>query len=189
MPVNANQFPGVYDQLGVNVNQLGAIMLDVEPFEVVDYVEGGKADLHVSPNAERFWIDGAVAESEAHLTLLMGLMESGLTWRGLVDTVLDGWNPPPLQIVDVDVFRSPFDDEPYSCIVGHVKVTPELLEGRQRLQLLPHVDTFSDYRPHITLAYVEPEAESKWLSALRQKSAGFIGSRHLVTKINYGGNK
>lgn len=184
--VNANQFPDVYTALGINTNKLGCIMLDVDPLEITERVVRGQEDLYEARNPERFWIAGAVAEHTAHVTLLYGLLEHGLQWKPLVDIVLDGWTPPPLTIKSVGAFESPFSDEDYSCIVAHIDVTPELLEGHNRLELLPHINTFLEYRPHLTLAYVKSEAKDRWLLELGDQ---LDGTTLTVRNINYGSKK
>lgn len=181
--INSNQFPDVYTALGINVNSLGCIMLDTDPVEVTDMVTQGKADLYYAANEQHFWIQGAVAETGAHVTLLYGLLEHGLKLKPLVDIVLADWTPPLLEIESVGSFTSPYVDEPYACIVAHIKVTPELLEGHARLELLPHINTFTQYRPHLTLAYVKKDAEEKWLSQVGDQ---LNGKKLAVTKINYG---
>ena len=182
--INSNDFRGVYTALGINVNALGVVMLDTESIKVTDMVTKGKADLYETPkDSSLFWIRGAIAETGAHLTLLYGLLEHGLEWKPLIDTVLEGWTPPMLEIEKVGAFQTPYEDEPYSCIVAHVKVTDALLDGRSRLELLPHINTFVRYRPHITLAYVNKEAEAKWL---REVGDQLNGKKLAVTNVNYG---
>lgn len=184
MTLNSNQFPDVYTALGIKIPDLGCIMLDVDHFSSAEYVLQGDADLYESTNPDRFWIGGDVSKNTAHVTLLYGLLEKGLTWKPLVDIVLHDWVPPTLEIESVGVFQSPYTDEDYSCIVAHIKVTDELLEGHHRLSLLPHINTFPTYRPHLTLAYVKKEAEQKWIDALNDE---LTGKKLTVNKINYGG--
>jgi hypothetical protein len=62
-----------------------------------------------------------------------------------------------------------------------------LAEGNARLRLLPHIDTFPSYRPHVTLAYIKKDkpARKKWVDALGEQ---FNGKRLTIDpKINYGG--
>jgi hypothetical protein len=181
--LSTNDFPDVYTALGININSLGVVMLDTDPINISELVLRHEDDLYYAQNKERFWIRGAVGETGAHLTLLYGLLQHGLQIKPLIDIVLDGWTPPVLEIESIGVFESPFVDEPYSCIVAKVKVTDELLEGRARVELLPHINTYTKYRPHITLAYVNKDAEAKWLEQLGDT---LVGKKLGVNKINYG---
>jgi hypothetical protein len=193
--LNSNMYPEVYEDLGINIPDLGCIMLDVAPIMVgpmvAEYwkrnlfdVDG---DLYYSNSPARFWIKGAVAEKGAHMTVLFGLLEKGLDWKDYVDTVLDGWMPESIEIEKVSYFDGNWPDEQYYCVIGHVKVTDSVTEGNQRLRLLPHVDTFPEYRPHVTLAYIKRDEAllTQWIEALK----ALVGKKLEVTKLNYGGDK
>lgn len=177
--------PQVYEDLGIRIPDLGCIMLGVEPIAVTGMVENGAADLHVSSDSMRWWVDGATAEAKAHITLLYGLMQPGPEWREHVDAVLDGWELPALRVKAIGAFPSPYPDEPYSCIVAHIEVTPELLDAHQRLSLLPHINTFPEYTPHVTLAYVEEGATQKWIDTLNDV---LQGEELTPTELDYGGD-
>jgi 2'-5' RNA ligase len=191
--LSAYLYPDLYKELGVDANELGCIMLDVAPFEVVSMVEDGEADIYHHPDqVNHKYTGGAPAEHVAHLTLLYGLLESGQKWKGHVDTVLDGWTPPALKIEKVSHFPGSLEGEDYSVIIGQVELTPELVEGHDRLSLLPHIDTFPGYHPHITLAYIKNGPSSrgggennveKWIRSLNN---AFAGKTFPVTRINYG---
>jgi HK97 family phage portal protein len=178
--VSANDFPGLYDDIDIDVDKLGCIMIDTETIKVTKFVEGGTADL-VEAGVASDHVMGAVAEREAHVTLLFGLLENGNVWKDKVDTLLEGWSLDGVLIKDVTAF----DLGDSYAIVGLIKKTPELTDGHERLTLLPHIQTFSEYKPHLTLAYVEHDAEvaDKWVEALRSEYKG----TSLNTKgINYG---
>lgn len=190
--LNSHQFPQVYKKLGITVSDLGCIMLDVEPFDIVSLVENGENDLFYGDIPDLKYAQGAVAEESAHVTLLYGLLESGQKWKSQVDAVLDGWNPPLLSVESVGFFPSNIEGQDYSAIIGHIEVTDALLEGNQRLQLLPHVNTFPGYKPHVTLAYIKngpsgvewtDTARNKWIETLQKE---FKGKTFRVTRINYG---
>lgn len=191
--LNSRQFPKVYEDLGVEISGLGCIMLDVAPFGVTQFVEGGERDLFFGKTKDLKYAQGAVAEKSAHVTLLYGLMKPGPEWQGVVDQVLDGWTPPALKIAEVSFFPSNIPGEDYSCIIAKIEVSDELLEGNKRLQLLPHINTFPDYTPHLTLAYINngpsgvkwcSTAREKWVQTLNEK---FAGMTFPITQINYGG--
>jgi 2'-5' RNA ligase len=191
--LNSNQFPEVYNALGVKISDLGFVGLELEPLDIVKHVEGGEDDLYYSTHPDRFWIKGPVGEVSAHMTVMFGLMEKAYDWAPFVDQVLDGWKPESIEIDHVGYFPSNIEGEDYSCIVGHVKVTPEILEGHQRLQLLPHIETFPlAYRPHVTLAYVKNGPSNvDWAITTREKwvrslQGHFSGVALPVQGLTYG---
>lgn len=184
--LSSSQFPTVYRKLGIDLTKLGVVMLDVKPFKVTESVEDGENDLYFTPNPDMFWIKGAVGEQTAHVTLLYGLMQSAVDWGNHVFAVLDSWSLDSVEVEEVGAFPSPYPEEKYSAIIAHVRVTDKLKEGHDRLRLLPHIDTFPNYRPHITLAYVKAEAQDKWIDALNDE---FAGTTHKITNINLGSKK
>ncbi len=190
--VNAHDFPEVYSRLGINLNTLGCIMLDVEnpseQFVLSEMVPLADDDLYTSVvPEERFWIAGDVT-STAHLTLFYGLLDPEReSFHEDVDAVLDGWARPTQVYIDhVDFFESTFEDDPYYCMVGKVALSPALAEGNARLSLLPNVKTFPEYAPHVTIAYIkkDPDTLAKWLTWLPLS----LNKKALTVKsdLNYG---
>lgn len=195
--VKAHDFPEVYKALDLNLSKLGCIMLDTEPIKIDHWMSpmnGGATSylqdlpLYKSPNPEHFWIDGYVADKTPHLTLLYGLLKSGTEYKEHVDRVLSGWNLSEVVIDHFGTFDSPYPDEPYHCVVAHIKVTPELMEGHERLGFLPHLNTFAGYKPHITIAYID--SSEGWKGTFINDLNHEYGGKTLkVTGINYGGSK
>jgi 2'-5' RNA ligase len=188
--ISSRNFPGLYDGL-VNEDKLGCIMLNLQTFDVRPHVEDADADLYATDEAHS---GGAVAETEAHVTLLYGLLQNGNTIKDKVDKVLDGINIESVTINDVGSFEVEAD-APSVPIVAYVSSNSsrglyydgdnKLKQAHDRLALLPHVNTFGDYVPHVTLAYVknDPDIVQKWVKALGDKLRGMrIGA----TGINYG---
>ncbi|WP_265155166.1 MULTISPECIES: DUF935 family protein [Rhodococcus] len=178
--VSARDFPGLHEGLGIETDKLGCIMLDTETVDVLKHVEGGESDL-VESTTEHDHAMGAVAETEPHVTLLFGLLKNGNVWKDEVDTVLDGWKMDTVTISEVGFF----DLKDKFAIVAHIETTPELLDGHDRLTLLPHVQTFSEYKPHMTLAYVayDQAIADKWVDAL---GAQYNGATLKAKGVNYG---
>ena len=182
--LTAHEFPGLYDNLDVDTDKLGFIMLKVRPFPVLQFVEDGEDDLYYSPDKDSY-IQGVVAETKAHVTLLGGLLKPGPQWRKEVDQVLESWVVPRIKIKAIGAFPSPYPDQDYSCIVAHIDVTPELQEGNDRLAMLPHINMFPGYHPHVTIAYVKSDATQKWIDTFQ-----FLEGFELEpTGINYGSEK
>lgn len=189
--LNSHQFENVYKELSINLDTLGCIMLDLKPLSnmySIEY-EGGSVSLYKSNNKDRFWIDGWVADKIPHITLLYGLLESGKNFEKQINQVLEGWKLNEVEIDYIGYFESPYPDEEYYCLVAHIKVSDDLLEGHQRLELLPHINTFTGYKPHMTIAYIRKD-ENLRDSLIEEFNNLWSGKKLKVKKnINLGGNK
>lgn len=156
--LNSHDFEGVYKTLKINLNTLGCVMLDVEPLaNMITNDNEGMEGLYYTKNPDRKWIDGWIAGDIAHVTLLYGLLDNAHNWEKHISSVLGGWKMDTIEIDHIDYFESPYEDEEYYCIVAHIKVTPELMEGHSRLEFLPHINTFTGYKPHMTICYIRKD--------------------------------
>lgn len=173
----------IYNALGIQRDKLGCIMLSTKPLKVSDIINTD--DLYTSKDDDKFWIDGVVSEDVPHVTLLFGLMQSGSDWKPYVDKLLEGWACPTIEIDNVSYFDSPYETENYYCIVAKLVVAPELLDANSRLRNLPHIDNFSQYTPHLTLAYIKKDdtLRDEILYALNNR---FAGTKVNTTELDYG---
>jgi len=160
------------------------VMLALKP--VGDLIDEGlgrfRDDLHYSMNPERAFIQGQnPATHVQHITLLYGLLP-GVTQQHVID-VMQGWQPPADLMHDwVERFPSPYGaDDPdadYECLVarfdgqGSDNVSA-LADAHARLSLLPHIDTFPEFKPHATLAYVKSGAAQNWEETLNMETFTF----------------
>lgn len=173
----------VYAQLGVAQDNLGCIMLKVEPLKVSDII--ADEDLYQTGDPNKYWLNGIVSEDFAHCTLLFGLMESGQAWRSYVDKALEGWSLDSVTVDEVNFFESSYMEENYFCIVAKLIMSPELVDGNARLRRLPHIDGFSSYIAHITLAYIknDPDIRDTAIYALNNR---FLGKKLATQGLDYG---
>lgn len=173
--VAARDYPSLYDGMDIDVDNLGCIMINTEIIPVVQYVKNPLGDIYTEGDHT-----GVSGETEPHATLLFGLLENGNVWKDKVDMVLSDWECPEVVIDEVSFFDL---GESYA-IIGLLKKTPELIDGHERLTLLPHVNTFSEYHPHITLAYIKHDVDpDKWIKALGKV---YNGQKVATKDINYG---
>lgn len=190
--LNAHMFQDVYKDLDINLDKLGCIMLDLEPLNNMYSIEfdGAGNALYYAKNKERFWIDGWVVSKVAHITLLYGLLKTGNEWKAYVNRILQGWELNEVEIEHIGYFDSPYPDELYWCIVAHIKTTDELIEGHRRLEFLPHINTFTGYKPHMTIAYINKNQGEEYRDTLIKEFNKLWSGKNLKIKgINYGGNK
>lgn len=195
--IKAHDFPSVYKDLNIDLSKLGCVMLDVDPIynntDVDDeeysrfyYVE--PKYLYYAKNKDKFWINGWVAEETPHMTLLYGLMKEAEEYKDQIKELLKDWNCKSVQIEDIDSFDSPYKDEEYYCIVAKLKLTDNIIEGHNRMQLLPHIDTYSEYKPHVTICYIQKNDKLRD-EIIKDLKETLVGRRLYITNINLGGNK
>lgn len=191
--LNSHNFKEIYKGLGLNLNTLGCVMLDVEPLDNMYSiaVEGAESVLYYAKDKSRFWINGWVCDKTAHVTLLYGLLETAKNYEWHIEQVMQGWELPEVEIESIGYFDSPYEDEPYYCLVAHIKVTDKLLEGHQRLEFLPHVNTFAGYKPHMTIAYIRKDmGETYRDNMIKSFTMAWVGKPMKVKPVlNLGGNK
>lgn len=161
-------------------------MLDIKKGSIPKLLD--EKDLYTSKNDEIFWIKGFVADKKAHVTLLYGLMKSGKIYEKYIKKLLKNWKLDSVEVERVDYFEGQLENEPNYCIVAHIKVTPKLLEGHERLQFLPHIDTFPGYKPHMTIAYVKKNEKIRD-RAIALYSRVLVGKRLKITGLNLGGKE
>jgi 2'-5' RNA ligase len=178
-PLNAYKIKALRE-MGIEVSKLGCVMLDLEPIDAAAFAPSNWA--YYAKNPEYKWVKGF--EVRSHITLLYGLLKNANTIRWAIDEVLEGWEPGEVGIDRVGSFPSNLDGEPYACIIGHIRVTAELLDAHARLSYLPHIDTFWDYKPHVTLGYVHKEFEQDAIATFSQATRG--GAMLVPKGLNYG---
>jgi hypothetical protein len=179
---NIHDFPWLIEELGIDVNKLGCVMLPVAFLRGMiekGYESGALStnDLFTASNPDHFWIKGDVSGSNAHVTLLYGLLApafeeptSSLILHLFEDA---GWRAPSwLPIEGFDIFPSNLPDEDYGCIVARIGDPDGVLaRAHALLEYLPHVNTFEEWKLHATIAYVKSEAAPAWVEYLQAQPA------------------
>lgn len=169
--------------LGINVKSLGCVMLEFEQIPIKNYLPEEWAYFPKDPAYD--WVKGLDVAS--HVTLLYGLLEKAFVWREHVDEVLADWGPNvDMFIREIKVFP-PAPGEDYACLVGVVESWGSLEKAQKLLSYLPHINTYEEYIPHLTLGYVDAQYED---DALRRLHQGRIAGLPLQpTGLNYGDKK
>ena len=187
--LNSHNFEKVYKWLGINLDTLGCVMLDVESINIPSKKDNQTLpSFYYAKDRERFWIDGWVAGKNAHITLLYGLLGDGKDFGLHIKEVLEGWELKTIKIKDIGYFESPYPDESYYCVVAHIEMTSNLLEGHQRLEFLPHINTFTGYKPHLTLAYINKDEVMRDIFITNLKKE-LVGKSIEIKSLNLGDKK
>lgn len=180
MEIKASDYPEVYANLGIDTGRLGCIMLDTEPIIISNIID--EQDYYYADPKDKPYAQGNVSESVPHVTLLYGLMRSGKELAPHVTAVMTGWRPEPIRIDEVSFFYG--DNGEYITVIALLEVTDNLSEAHQRLSLLPHINTFGIYKPHLTLAYIK--SSSDWEGIVNRLSSELAGKEIDPLQLNLG---
>jgi hypothetical protein len=71
--------------------------------------------------------------------------------------------------------------------VAHLKIDKDLQEAHDRLQMLPHIDTFPGYKAHFTLAYIKKNDTTRD-SLVKSLNGHYKGKTIKAKAVNYGGD-
>ena len=104
-------------------------------------------------------------EEKPHITLLFGIHDERIIDKGLIYNRIKDISVMKINVNEVGVFSN--DDSPYDVIKFNVKPSKTLLSLRKSFEEdLPNTQTFPDYHPHMTIAYVKPGEGKKYESDL-----------------------
>jgi 2'-5' RNA ligase len=161
---------------GLENPDLECVMLDLAPLDVHAAFGPDLKEKHFfyGDVPELSYAQGPVAEKNAHVTLLFGIHPSE-TYVDDVMAALDGWTPDEIYVRKASYFPSTVEGQDYKCIVLEVVPSANLLNANKRLQALPHTNQFTEYKPHITLAYIKGDKNiDRWLNRLNVHYANRI---------------
>ena len=194
--MSAHKYGNIYKDLGVDLSKLGCVMLDLAPPKFIldeamwTSINGADCIWYHAKNPERFWINGFVGD-KPHCTALYGLMEGAGIWKDHIETLVDDIGlPSHLEIDHFGYFDSPYEDEPYWCMVAHLKENLALNALNERLQMLPHIRTFEGYKAHVTIAYIAKSQGEAYRDLILKSLREHQGTESFyVLGLNYGCNK
>lgn len=101
-------------------------------------------------------LDGDGIEKETHVTVCYGLHKEVTTEQ--VKAALDGLDCKEVEITGMSLFENDKD-----VLKLDVKVSKGLLALRKAVMELPNTQSFPDYKPHVTLAYLKKGIGKKYL--------------------------
>lgn len=174
----------IYAELGIDTADLGCAMLDTETITVSDIIDEDL--LFFSKDPKKFWINGIVCEwRNPHVTLLCGLMAPAHIWKDHIDTLLKDVSIPELVVDEVSYFDSAYEEEQYYCVIAKIKKDENLINANNLLKKLPHISSFPEYTPHVTLAYIKKD-EDTLTEIINKLNSKLKNSKIKTTRMNYG---
>jgi len=117
-------------------------------------------DVYIKPSDDSYGL-----EEQPHITVLYGIHEDEIDPSVIVDMMEQKMKPIKVQITEIDIFENP----EYDVVKYNVPVTPELQAYRDMfIESFPNTQTFPDYHPHMTIAYVKPGTGKKYKKILNE---------------------
>ena len=122
-------------------------------------------------------------EENPHITLMYGIHDREIIDKSIIYSKIEDIPAMRFTVNEVSIF--PGDDKPYDVVKFDIKPTKTLLDIRKGLEDdLPNTQTFTDYHPHMTIAYVKKMKGSKYRRILR-KGLRFAFNRGVYSMPNY----
>lgn len=173
---NAHEFDGLYDDL-FDFTKAGYVMIDTTMPWVQFPVALTKYE-YTSPDPNLYWMKGM--PSKWHVTA-RGPLDSKVRQEHCLQVMSSMLLPSTLHLGDIEVFPSPYPEVPYDCVVALVD-DEKLFELNQQLAVLPGVQTYIPYKPHLTLGYFEAGHTDKIVSMVRENLRSVVG----ITGFDFG---
>ena len=173
-------------ELGItDTSELKCVMLSTKIIGTLD-LSFAKGVQYSDPQS--YWIDGIVKSADRHITLRYGFLPQ-VRQAHVVEVV----NPKVLigahvNLSRVEVWR-PQEGE-FDIVVMTVDPDSPVWPGTtlrdvyDALGILPNINTFSDYRPHITLGYFQPFTGDYVKERLEQQ--GFAKHGAVLHDVDFG---
>ena len=138
----------------INGYKYGCVMVEI-PVSNWDEITSSinTEDVYEEPGDDTHGI-----QQNPHLTILYGLHEE--VTDEMVKSIFDNFNSDiNIEVDGIDIF----ENEKYDVVKFNVRSDGSLLELHNKLSEFPNSNQFPDYKPHITIAYVNKGTGKKYV--------------------------
>lgn len=119
-----------------------------------------KEDIYIDPNDDSYGI-----EDNPHITILYGIHEDETDIKEIVEDIKKTIKQITVTIDNISIF----ENEKFDVVKYDVPVTKELKKYREYfINKYPNTQTYKDYHPHMTIAYVKPGTGKKYIQKLKE---------------------
>jgi len=139
----------------------GCVMMEAKIPDWDEYHTGGidEDDVYIKPHDKSYGL-----EKQPHVTVIYGIHEDEIDEETIANVIEENLKPLTLRVEEVDIFEG----KEYDVVKYNLPVTEELQAYRDLFLKFPNTQSFPDYHPHMTLAYVKPGEGKKYKRKLRE---------------------
>lgn len=138
----------------------GCVMMETKIPDWEEFHTAGidEKDVYIKPLDESYGL-----EAQPHVTVVYGIHEDEIDEETIANVIKENMKPITVTIEEIDVFEGKECD----VVKYNIPVTPELKKYRSLFLKFPNTQSFPDYHPHMTIAYVKPGTGIKYKRKLR----------------------
>nr|HPI82665.1 2'-5' RNA ligase family protein [Candidatus Paceibacterota bacterium] len=103
-------------------------------------------------------------EEQPHITVVYGIHEDEIDPETVASVIKANMKPLTVTIDEIDIFEG----KEYDVVKYNVPVNDQLKKYRELFLKFPNTQTFPEYHPHMTIAYVKPGMGKKYKRKLRE---------------------
>jgi 2'-5' RNA ligase len=139
----------------------GCVMMETKIPDWEEYHTAGidEEDVYIKPHDKSYGL-----EEQPHVTVVYGIHEDEIDEETIANVIKENMKPLTVTIDEVDIFEG---DE-YDVVKYNIPVTDQLMEYRKLFLKFPNTQSYPDYHPHMTIAYVKPGTGKKYKRKLRE---------------------
>ncbi len=149
-------------------NRYGCVMLqaDVPDWNILTHRIVKEEDLY-DPSDE----PGEYGyEEKPHITLLWGIHHDEILDESIIYRKIQEIHDLTVSVSEIEIFKGDeTNDNPYDVVKFDIKPSKKLLDLREEFETeLPNTQTFPDFHPHMTIAYVRRGEGKKYRRILKK---------------------
>jgi 2'-5' RNA ligase len=141
--------------------KFGCVMMDADIKNWVDFHLAGieEDDVYLKPYDDSYGL-----EENPHVTIVYGIHEEEVDPQRMADLIEFHMKPLILDVDEIGVFEG----KEYDVVKYNLPITGQLQKYRDLFLQIPNTQTFPEFQPHMTIAYVLPSKGKKYVSKLRE---------------------
>ncbi len=139
----------------------GCIMMDADIKNWKEYHTAGieEDDVFIKPYDDSYGL-----EENPHVTILYGIHEEEVDPQRMGEMLEYYMKPVTLTVSEIGVFEG----KEYDVVKYNLPLTGQLQKYRDIFMQIPNTQSFPDYHPHMTIAYVKPGEGKKYAMKLKE---------------------